>query len=101
MITKFKRGYENGEQTIELYEGNIDLVLYNDKPHKPSFYFYRFPPEVVFGNNSDIEKFKSLTLVNKNEVEKFLKENGIDYGVLIERLLHTAWQNDMRMRDEM
>jgi hypothetical protein len=95
--TKFKRGYENGEQTLEIYEGKVDLVLYNDKPNSPSFYFYRFPSQVVFGEKLSRE----VSLVHRHEVEKFLKKKGMDYGELIEKLLHVAWSNDMTMRDEM
>jgi hypothetical protein len=93
----YKRGYENGEQTIEIYEGKVDLVLYNDKPNKPSFYFYRFPSEVVLGENLD----RSISLVHREEVESFLNEKGIDYNELKDRLLMTAWNTEMTMRDEM
>jgi hypothetical protein len=97
MTTKFKRGYENGEQTIEIYEGKVDLVLYNENVGKPSFYFYRFPSEAVFGE----ELSREVSLVHKHEVETFLKKKGLDYGELIEKLLDVAWTNNMRMRDEM
>lgn len=92
----FKRGYEQGEQTIEIYEGKVDLVLYNDKPDRPSFYFYRFPSEVL-GEHLD----RSVSLVRKNEVEAFLKKRGIDYNELRDRLLMIAWNTNMTMRDEM
>lgn len=94
---KFKRGYENGEQALEIYEGKIDLVLYNDKPNSPSFYFYRFPSQVVFGEKLS----KQINLVHRQEVEAFLEKKGLDYGELIEKLLQVAWQNNMTMRDEM
>lgn len=97
----FKRGYQNGEQTIEIYEGKIDLVLYNDKPHSPSFYFYRFPPELVFGMGKENQIDRSVTLVHKHEVESFLKQKGLEYDALIDRLLMTAWNTNMTMRDEM
>lgn len=93
----FKRGYEQGEQTIEIYEGKVDLVLYNDKPENPSFYFYRFPSQVIFGEKLSRE----VSMVHKYEVETFLKKRGLDYGELIERLLQVAWSNNMTMRDEM
>jgi hypothetical protein len=95
--TKFKRGYENGEQTIEIYEGKVDLVLYNENPKKPSFYFYRFPSKAIFGETLSRE----VNLVHRHEVETFLKKKGFSYGELIERLLHVAWTTDMTMRDEM
>jgi hypothetical protein len=95
--SKFKRGYEDGEQTIEIYEGKVDLVLYNNKPERPSFYFYRFPSEVVFGE----EIGREVSLVQKYEVESFLKEKGMDYNELIEVLLEVAWKENMPMRDEM
>lgn len=97
----FKRGYENGEQTIEIYEGKVDLVLYNDKPDRPSFYFYRFPPELVFGMGKENRLPRSVTLVERHEVEAFLRKKGMDYDELKDRLLMTAWNTDMTMRDEM
>jgi hypothetical protein len=97
MTQTFKRGYEHGEQTIEIYEGKVDLVLYNDKSDSPSFYFYRFPSKIVFGESLKRE----VTLVHRHEVETFLKKKGLDYGELIERLLQVAWNNNMTMRDEM
>jgi hypothetical protein len=101
---KWKRGYENGEQAIEIYEGKVDVVLYNDKPDKPSFYFYRFDPEMVFGQNSDLAmdiKSNNVSYVHRQEVESFLSRNGLDYNTMLTRLLNTAWSLDMRMRDEM
>lgn len=93
----YKRGYENGEQTIEIYEGKVDLVLYNDKPNKPSFYFYRFPSDVIFGESLARE----VTLIHKHEVETFLRHKGMEYNELKDRLLTTAWNTNMTMRDEM
>lgn len=93
----YKRGYEQGEQTIEIYEGKVDLVLYNDKPNKPSFYFYRFPSDIVFGESLPRE----VSLVHKQEVETFLSRKGMDYNELKDRLLMTAWNTNMTMRDEM
>lgn len=93
----WKRGYEQGEQTIEIYEGKVDLVLYNNKPDKPSFYYYRFPSNVIFGEWLD----KSYTIIHQHEVESFLKERGLDYNELKDRLLMTAWNTNMTMRDEM
>jgi hypothetical protein len=97
MTMTFKRGYENGEQTIEIYEGKIDLVLYNDKPHKPSFYFYRFNSKDVLGEKLG----KDVNLVQRQDVEPYLASKGYNYGMLIEELLQTAWKNEMTMRDEM
>jgi hypothetical protein len=97
MVGVFKRGYENGEQTIEIYEGKVDLVLYNDKPDRPSFYYYRFPSQIVFGEKLS----RDITLVHKHEVETFLKKKGLDYDELIQKLLSVAWKNNMTMRDEM
>jgi hypothetical protein len=97
----YKRGYENGEQTIEIYEGKVDLVLYNDKPDKPSFYFYRFPPELVFGSGKENQLNRSVTLTQRKEVEAFLKTKGMNYDELRDRLLMTAWNTNMTMRDEM
>lgn len=96
-MSTFKRGYIDGEQTIEVYEGKIDLVLYNDKPHKPSFYFYRFKSEDVIGEPLSRE----VSLVRRQDVEGFLQSKGLDYNGLIEELLHKAWSEDMNMRDEM
>lgn len=93
----YKRGYEQGEQTIEIYEGKVDLVLYNDKPDSPSFYFYRFPSEIVFGEKVNRE----VTLVHRQDVETFLKAKGMEYDSLRDRLLMTAWNTNMTMRDEM
>lgn len=93
----YKRGYEHGEQTIEIYEGKVDLVLYNDKADRPSFYFYRFKSQEVFGERLSRE----VTLVHRNEVESFLKTRGMEYDTLIDKLLMTAWNTDMTMRDEM
>lgn len=93
----FKRGYENGEQTIEIYEGKVDLVLYNDKTDSTSFYFYRFPSEHIFGDRLA----RNITLVHRNEVEKFLQHKGFDYEELKDKLLVTAWNEGMNMRDEM
>jgi hypothetical protein len=96
METKFKRGYADGEQTVEIYEGNLDLVLYNTK-EKVSFYYYRFNPQQIFG-----EQFASDTsLVYRHEVEPYLKSKGMTYEGLIEQLLEIAWSTDMESHYEM
>jgi hypothetical protein len=102
METKFKRGYENGEKTIEIYDGKVDLVLYNENPNKSSFYFYRFDSTHVFKEEvaKKVQKDK-ICIVQKVDVEKFLNKNGIDYDTLVQRLLKMAWSTDMNMRDEM
>lgn len=95
---KFKRGYINGEQTIEIYEGSIDLVLYNDNLKKPSFYFYRFDPLQVLGESLS----KEITLTSKKDVEKFLETKGIkDYNRFIVELHTMACASNMEGRYEM
>lgn len=91
----FKRGYENGEQTIEIYEGRVDLVLYSERT--PSFYFYRFDSESVFGEPLG----KDVHYIYRHDVEKYLKDRGMDYNELVVKLLNVAWANNMTMRDEM
>jgi hypothetical protein len=94
----YKRGYEDGVQTLEIYEGKVDVVLYNNKPEKPSFYFYRFPSTLIF-NGERIRR--DVTIVHRHEVEAFLKQRGLGYESLIKTLLKVAWATDMPMRDEM
>ncbi len=91
-----KRGYENGERIIEIIEGNVDLVLYNNKG--TSFYFFRFPPEAVFKEKIPVGK----SVVSQIEIKKMLERNGItDYRGLINGLLEQAWDKKLPERYEM
>lgn len=89
----FKRGYQNGEKIIEVIEGNIDVVLYNEKG--TTFYFYRFSPEDILG----IELSSNTTMINQKEVTKFLASNGkTDYAGFINELIATAVERKMAER---
>lgn len=92
----YKRGYINGEKVLEIVEGNLDVVLYNEAG--TSFYFYRFPSESVFK-----EKLPSSTnVVSQIEMKKMLAEVGIDdYEGLIASLIQKAWDTGMTERYEM
>lgn len=93
---QLKRGYENGEQAIEIYEGKIDVILYNNKPNV-NFYFYRFDSEDIFG-----EKLKrDVHLIYKHEVVSFLSDKGINYDDLIEHLVVLATKLGMKERYDM
>lgn len=92
---QLKRGYENGSQAIEIYEGNLDVILYNNKP-KTSFYFYRFPAELYFGEES-----RGLHLIYPHEVKPFLEERGINYEDLIRQLVNIAIESGIKERYEM
>lgn len=91
----FRRGYENGEQTIEIYEGRVDLVVYHEE--KPNFYFYRFQSEDILGEKLG----RNVNLLFKHEVEPFLASRGMTYGGLIEELLEKAWSTNMAQRDDL
>lgn len=93
----YKRGYSNGEQSLEIYDGKVDLVLYNENEKSPSFYFYRFPSESVFGERLP----RSVSIVDRKGVVEFLKAKGMEYESLIKRLLKQAWETGMTARDEM
>jgi hypothetical protein len=92
----FKRGYANGEKIIEIIEGNLDVVLYNEKG--TSFYFYRFNPKDVIG-----KEFNSGTnIVSQREIKTLLNECGkTDYQGFINELIQTAIENKMPERYEM
>ncbi|WP_336784082.1 hypothetical protein [Paenibacillus illinoisensis] len=91
-----KRGYQNGERVIEIIEGNVDLVLYNDKG--TSFYFYRFPPDVVFKESIPA----GLNVISQIQIREMLERNGItDYKGLLNRLLEQAWEDELEARYEM
>jgi hypothetical protein len=130
-MAKYKRGYENGQKVIEIYDGKVDLVLYHET--NPSFYFYRFDSKDIFtcescggrgkvelenymdsfGNReeADCEECngdgglvlgRDVNCTSRYQVEHFLSQNGgYDYHELIQQLLETAWKNNMRKRDEM
>lgn len=93
---RLKNGYEDGVQTVEIYEGKVDVILYNNK-RDISFYFYRFHSEEVFG-----EKLKrDVHLIYPHEVASFLEERGMDYHELIESLVNQAVESGMRERYDM
>jgi hypothetical protein len=96
VVVMFKRGYANGEKIIEVIEGNIDVVLYNEKG--TSFYFYRFPPEAVIGQKLD----NNLNIVSQKEIRNLLAEHGkADYQGLINELIVKAFDSGMTERYEM
>jgi hypothetical protein len=92
----FKRGYANGAKIIEIVEGNLDVVLYNEK--ETSFYFFRFEPEKVIG-----KKFgNTATIVSQNDIKGLLAECGImDYNGFIMQLVRQAVAEGMTERYEM
>lgn len=93
---KLKNGYEDGVQTIEIYEGKVDVILYNNK-RDISFYFYRFSSEEVFG-----EKLRrDVHLIYPHEVAPFLAERGMHYNDLIETLVNQAVSSGIKERYDM
>jgi hypothetical protein len=95
-MTKFKRCYADGEQTIEIYEGNLDLILYNNK-EKVSFYYYRFDPQEILGEPLT----NDFSLIYRHQVEPYLKARGYTYEGLIKELLEKAWSEGMEGEYEM
>lgn len=95
-ITINKRGYStNSAKTIEIIEGNIDLILYNDRG--TSFFFFRFSPEDVIGTRLGRE----TNLVWREQVEPFLARFGKEYDGFINELYRIAIERDMGERYEM
>jgi tRNA A58 N-methylase Trm61 len=92
----FKRGYINGEKIIEIIEGNLDVVLYNEKG--TSFYFYRFNPTDVIGKEFD----SGTNIINQKEIKSMLHECGkTDYKGFINELIIKAVENKMTPKYEM
>jgi hypothetical protein len=92
---KFKRGYANGTKVIEIIDGEIDLVLYNEKT--TSFYFYRFRPQDVLKDDLP----EKLCLVTREQVEPFLATYDIQYEAFIEQLLTLADSMGLKAQYEM
>lgn len=92
----FKRGYAKGEKIIEIIEGNLDVVLYNEKG--TSFYFYRFNPKDVIGREFD----SGTNIIVQKQIKSMLCECGkTDYDGFINELILRAVENKMTMRYEM
>lgn len=90
-----RRGYANCHKTIEILEGKIDLVVYNDRG--TSFFFYRFDPMDILGIKISKERY----IVYPDEVKRFLGFKNKDYDELVNALLQLAIENQMEERDEM
>lgn len=92
----YNRGYKNGVKIVEIVDGNLDVVLYNEK--KTSFYFYRFDPEAILGR----EFHNMATVINQKEMRNLLVECGkIDYDGFVNELIMTAVESGMNQRYEM
>lgn len=87
-----KKGYINGYKTIEIQEGNIDLILHNEK--ETSFFFYRFSGEQIFGQALD----KQVCLVSEKQIGGFIRKFGKEYEGLINELIQYAVENQLTER---
>jgi hypothetical protein len=100
-MIKLKRGYDKGLRTIEFTEGNVDLVLYNNK--ETSFYFFRLEPndlvEQGFVNSDFIYPESDMSYADV--VEEYLAKFKVDYYTLCEQLLRFATENNYKERYEM
>lgn len=92
----YKRGYTNGDKVIEVIDGNLDVVLYNESGE--SFYYYRFKPERVIGR-----KFQGrVNIVSQQEIRDLLTECGKeDYEGFINELVQLAQASGMKERYDM
>jgi hypothetical protein len=91
-----KRGYENGARIIEIIEGTLDVVLYNNK--ETSFYFYRFNPEDVLKTKIGSRQ----TIIDQKEIRDLLDNNEKnDYQGFINELILKAIDAGMNDRYEM
>lgn len=90
----FKRGYENGEKTIEIFEGNIDVVLYSEDAS--TFYFYRFSPEEVFGETLGVNNE-----YDRKKIEKIIAQFNENYDELIIKLVDYAVKTNRKFLYEM
>ncbi|MNT60012.1 hypothetical protein D3C72_1975680 [compost metagenome] len=95
MSVVIRRGYGNCYKTLEVIDGKIDLVIYNNKG--TSFFYYRFDPESIIGEAISKERY----IVYPEDVRKFFTGKGKDYDKLIEELLEIAMSTGMEERDEM
>lgn len=92
----YKRGYANGAKIIEIIEGNLDVVLYNEK--ETSFYFYRFNPKDIIGREFSGE----TKMINQKEIREMLCDCGkTDYEGFIHELILKAVSENVPLRYEM
>lgn len=93
-----KEGYENGEKVIEILDGKLDLVLYNNEDSKNhTFYFFRFKPQDIFEEKLSRE----VNIHARKDMEVFLKERGLGYDELVQKLLDIAVEKNMKERYDM
>jgi hypothetical protein len=82
-------------KTIEIIDGNIDLVVYNEND---SFYFYRFKPNQILGERIP----KEVQLVSDEDVDRFLRtRHGKTYSSFIDELSSIVDSTNMRKRYDM
>jgi hypothetical protein len=92
----YKRGYANGVKIIEIIEGNLDVVLYNEK--ETAFYFYRFNPMEIIGRDFT----SGTTIVSQREIQSMLYDCGkTDYQGFINQLILQAVEENLEARYEM
>lgn len=92
----FKRGYEKGIQTLEIIDGNIEVVVWNNSGS--NFYCYRFKPKDVFGIRRIDEENRNL--FTKGAIESYVRRYGYTYDILLQELLTTAIETGMRARED-
>lgn len=93
---KVKRGYKSGAKTLEILEGNVDVIMYNDKGD--NFFFYRFRPEQVFSPDVAQTINRSTNVLFREDMEEFLQETGMQYEGLINELIERAVDSGMDER---
>lgn len=93
---KFKRGYQNGARTLEIIDGNLDVVLYHED-ESGTFYFYRFNPDDVL----NITLSKEVSITDRKSMVRFLSTHGFDYDTVLNRLLTLATESNMKARYDM
>lgn len=95
----YKRGYKDGEKTVEIIEGNVDVVIYHEKGN--TFYYYRFAPSDVFSESISSRIYRSTNILFRDGMEKFLRSHGIDYEDKVNELIALAIESGMQERYDM